>query len=94
MQKLDPVTFIVYTEFQRKEKYYLQFEKKIFSVEKVDDNTDPDMYPVVYDENLSILREDDKTQKEPIRLIKYTEKMFDENKRRIIRVKYQLMKLV
>lgn len=94
LQKLDPVTFIVYNEFQRKEKYYLQFEKKIFSVEKVDDNTDTDMYPVVYDENLSILREDDKTQKEPIRLIKYTEKMFDENKRRIIRVKYQLMKLV
>ena len=94
LKKLSPISPIIYTEFQQKQKYYLKFDGKIFIVDTLEDDMDPSVFPIMYDENFNILQENNPGVSEPKRLLFYTKKTIDENRNKIIKNMYQQMTLL
>ena len=94
LKKLSPISPIIYTEFQQKQKYYLKFDGKIFIVDTLEDDMDPSVFPIMYDENFNVLQENNPGVSEPRRLLFYTKKTIDENRNKIVKNMYQQMTLL
>jgi hypothetical protein len=94
LKKLSPISQIIYTEFQQKQKYYLKFNGKLFIVDTLEEDIDPYLFPIIYDENFKILKENNPGVSEPKCLLFYTKKTIDENKKKIVKNMYQQMTLL
>ena len=94
LKKLSPISQIIYTEFQQKHKYYLNFNGKLFIVDTLDESIDPSVFNIMYDENFKILKENNPGVSEQKRLLFYTKKTIDENKKKIVKNMYQQMTLL
>lgn len=94
LKKLSPVSQIIYTEFQQKQRYYLKFDGKLFIVDTLEDDIDPSLFSIMYDENFKILRENQAGTSQSKRLLFYTKKTIDENKKKIVKNMYQQMTLL
>jgi hypothetical protein len=94
LKKLSPVSQIIYTEFQQKQRYYLKFDGKLFIVDTLEDDIDPSLFSIMYDENFKILRENQAGISQSKRLLFYTKKTIDENKKKIVKNMYQQMTLL
>lgn len=94
LKKLSPISQIIYTEFQQKHKYYLNFNGKLFIVDTLDESIDPSVFNIMYDENFKILKENNPGISEQKRLLFYTKKTIDENKKKIVKNMYQQMTLL
>ena len=73
LKKLLSISQIVYTEFQQKQRYYLRFKGQLFIVDALGD-IDPSVFPIMYDKNFKVLRENHPDTSEPKRLLYYKEK--------------------
>ena len=94
LKKLFPVSPIIYTEFQQKHRYYLKFRGHLFSVNTLGNDADPSVFPIMYDENFKVLRENQPGKAQSKRFLYYTEKTIDENKKKIVKDMYQQMTLL
>jgi hypothetical protein len=94
LKKLSPISQIIYTEFQQKQKYYLKFNGKLFIVDTLEEDIDLSLFPIIYDENFKILKENNPGVSEPKCLLFYTKKTIDENKKKIVKNMYQQMTLL
>jgi hypothetical protein len=95
LKKLSPISQIIYTEFQQKQKYYLNFDGKLFIVDALDDDSiDPSVFTIIYDEKFKILKENIPGVSQQKRLLSYTKKTIDETKKKIVKNMYQQMTLL